>query len=341
MTTPDDRSTIIELTDEIKLDKFTWTLPADGELLHNLRITSGIGLTLSRAEFSFDDHLPNLSTRMRVKITEKVGTESFVLFDGFIVSVAELYDPARTTIDAKTITPTTDEYITQALAGNLTAWNFRTFEPYKSTLAALGMGHRNLSQNMENRFFETGLTYADFVDTLYKEYGVLVEGALLYGLYGFRNTVALTAGDINPGRSMTPPNLGNLPDEQARVNIRNPFLVVDINSPLIGTINYKADPNIAPERQWLAKDNNLKAGKKASDYQIAVDGWILERESAEINFTTELRLDISARTKLTFPEGFWRYNFNWTATKVVYDWNARTTQVTANILPDGGTNALG
>ena len=338
-------TTTIALTDEIGLKKREWTVidtPGLDDIgkHYNLKVTSGSGLQFSRCEFTIPGHVP-ISQRMRAVVTEKRGMDDWTLFDGFVVSASFLYDPDAQAFDAKTVSPTTDEYLTLGLSANLNAWNYRSFEPYRTTLTRLAIPYRELTRQMAARFREGGLTYADIVDTLYTEYGVLVDGVLLYGLYGFRNTIALTADDII-SRSMTAVNIGNLPGGLARVNIRSPYVVVEVNRPLLGTVNYKdaIDP-AQPKRELVFKDNNLKAGEKSSDYQIAVDGWLAERNAAEINLTLPLRLDVAARTKLTFPADFWAFNLDWTVTKATHNWANRTTEVTASVLQPGGRNALG
>ena len=91
--------------------------------------------------------------------------------------------------------------------------------------------------------------------------------------------------------------------------------------------------NIDPTAyRWLVKDNRTQKDGEGSVFQIAVDRWILAREAAEIQVTTPLRFDITARSRIQVPAGFFEFDTDWVVDRVTYDWKAYTTSLKGLIL---------
>ena len=336
---------LLELTDEIASQRWQW----DAEDLLTLQLTQGAALNLSRCRFAVRDaqrSIP-LSRRMRVRIyvtaAGAAGTADGVdLFDGFVTGVTDSTATAAALLsfDAKTVSATTDQYLARTLRARLNAFNLGIFAPYQAALDSLQVSSRDLIHQMQRQLADPELGYADMVDLLYRDYGLLVDGTQLFGLWGYRNTVALTNPEIYDPQ-MELPNLGNLPGSTA--NIQVTYLDLAADTPLATQRAYSqgAPEDVESSQDWLVRDAGLPANAAGKDYRLAVDTWLLEREAAEIRFKTHRRLDIAARTRLQFPAGYWRYPGAWTAYQVTHDWNAATTEVAAQILNPGGAGFWG
>ena len=312
-------------TDEVNAQQ--WSL----ELSHleDLQVTLGIALNVDTVRFTTHEVALSASERVRVRVTE----QDVLLFDGFVTERIRTYDPDVILITATAVNPTTEQYLLRQLReGTLRGWNFRGIEPYSATIQAIpDKTFRGLNDEIAERMVEPDLTFADVVDILYTEYGILMHGILLYPIWDFRNEVALAAGDVLPGRRFTIPNQANQPGNVANLDFRSPYLRTTLNAPLLS--GSEGDRNIDPTAyKWLVKDNRIQKNEEGSLYQIAVDKWILARESAEINLTTPLRFDLTARSKVTFPNGFWEYDTAWIVDRVTYDWKAYTTQIVGKVL---------
>ena len=332
----------LELTDEIARQRWQWA----AEDLLSLQLTQGAALTLSRCRFAVRDAQRSISLsrrmRARVYVTAAGTADGIDLFDGFVTGVTDntATTAALMAFDAKTVSPTTDQYLARALRAALTSFNLDRFAPYQAALAAVGLGGRELLRQMEQQLSDPELGYADMVDLLYRDYGLLVDGTQLFGLWGYRNTVALAVPEIyDPQLAL--PNLGNLPGSAA--NIQVTYLDLAADTPLATRRDYSQGPpdSVEASQAWLVRDAGLPANAAGKDYRLAVDGWLLEREAAEIQFRTRLRLDLAARSQLQFPPGYWRYPVAWTAEQVTHDWTAATTAVTARILNPGGAGFWG
>ena len=323
-------------TDEINRQRFTFT----EEHLLNLRVTNGLSLAIDAAEVEVGFGVPSRSRRCRIQVNEVRG-QTYSLFDGFVVDRERDYDPDRTIWKANTIAPPSEQFLIDRLLGTgsftivdggipqIQAWNFRNDEPYKSAIPQVGKTFRGLVREVIQRLVEPELTYADIADILYTEFGIVLHGTLLYPIWSYNNTVALTIEDII-ARKYKEPNLANLPGGIEDVDFRNPYLRVDVNEPLQSLV--QEDPVNPDDRKWLVKDNRTQTNREGSLYQIEVDKWLLEREAAEIEVTTPLRLDIGARTRVTFPAGTFDYDTPWIVDQVTYDWKAHTTRFKGYIL---------
>ena len=316
-------------TDEIGLAEYTFT----PELLSALTVTQGISLAVGTASFTLlTNQSLSKSRRNRVRVQETLEGTTYTLFDGFVTEVAWDYDPKRVVVNAATVTPISEQFLlTEVIQGTLASWNFRGRAPYEATIDAIqDKTFRGTIREIQDRLVEPELTFADVVDILYTEYGLVLHGTTIFPIWGSNNTVALTGEDILPGRRYREKNVGNSPGDLANIQFRSPFLRVDINQPLLSLAQEEIP--IPEDRKWFVKDNRTQTNQGGSEYQVAVDKWILAREAAEIQATTPLRFDIQARTKVTFPAGFWEYDTPWIVEEVTYDWKAHTTAFKAHIL---------